>query len=141
MLNVLSLAVGLPGSGLGLGPGSQPSTEEGCGCRSRAQNQHSESNRQRWKSGKDLGRKAAATRLLPGTPTRAWPNTQGRRRQQRAGESVSAGTTVGPWDVVSAWGGAERQAGHSKTGVPTPGMELRVTKMEGRPEADVRATV
>ena len=37
VLNVLSLAVGLPGSGLGLGPGSQPSTEEGCGCRSRAQ--------------------------------------------------------------------------------------------------------
>lgn len=51
------------------------------------------------------------------------------------------GPLWGPGMLFLRGEGAERQAGHSKTGVPTPGMELRVTKMEGRPEADVRATV
>ena len=52
--------------------------------------------------------------------------TQGRRRRQRTGESVSAGTTGGPPDSLFLHGeGADRQAEHSKTGVPTPGMELR----------------
>ena len=39
---------------------------------------------------------------------------------------MSAGTTGGPLDSLFLHGeGADRQAEHSKTGVPTPGMELR----------------
>lgn len=39
---------------------------------------------------------------------------------------MSAGTTGGPWDILFLHGeGAERQAEHSKTGIPMPGMELR----------------
>ena len=38
---------------------------------------------------------------------------------------MSAGTTGGPWDILFLHGeGAERQAEHSKTGIPMPGMDV-----------------